>query len=51
MFLTTAQGLALGGAYAVVVLVLVLAMLYLYLEQLKLRVLQKKLEGKNSEKN
>lgn len=51
MLLTTAQGLALGGAYAVVVLVLVLAMLYLFLERLKLRVLQKTLEEKNSEKN
>ena len=50
MLLTTAQGLALYGAYAIVVLVLVLAMLYIFLERLKLRVLRKTLEGKHNEK-
>ncbi len=51
MTLTTAQGWALAGAYAVVVLVLLLALLYLYGERRKLRALERTLTAEQHEKN
>ena len=43
MSLTSAQGLALAGAYIVVVLALLLALVYLYYERRKLHALQQTL--------
>lgn len=51
MLLTSAQGLALAGAYAVVVLVLLLALLYLYCERRKLHALQQTLTEQQHEEN
>ena len=51
MLLTSAQGMALAGAYAIVVLVLLLALLYLYWERRKLQILQRTLMETRDEKN
>lgn len=51
MLLTSAQGLALAGAYIVVVLALLLALVYLYYERRKLHALQQTLTEQQHEEN